>query len=99
MVLEEINSLELIGNPGKRKMVTFNDEVHYIYTPTHLIEDLQTARKSDFLQRRADALRMQNLLTPVFNPSHRKKMYEIIYGTSAFSGSCQLRLRDLSQSQ
>jgi len=37
---------------------------------------LHEARKSDFLQRQADKMRMEHLLNPILSTSHRQKIFE-----------------------
>ncbi|XP_059079540.1 uncharacterized protein LOC131877775 [Tigriopus californicus] len=43
-------------------------------------EDLQAARKSDFPERAADKARMERMLSRIFQPDHRKKMFLLIRG-------------------
>ena len=60
------------------KKVTFNNHPTIIYEPSHLVQDLREARKSNHLQRQADKCRMERLLAPVFETEFRKKMYHMI---------------------
>jgi len=60
--------------------VTFCDDIKYLYEPEDLTQDLAEARVSDFKQRQVDRERMERLLAPVFTTTHRKKMFDKIYG-------------------
>jgi len=60
--------------------VTFCDDIQYFYEPEDLTQDLAEARVSDFKQRQVDRERMERLLAPVFTMTHRKKMFDKIYG-------------------
>jgi len=60
--------------------VSFCDDINYLYEPEDLTQDLAEARVSDFKQRQVDRERMERLLAPVFTTTHRKKMFDKIYG-------------------
>ena len=61
--------------------------VHFNLTPTivyeteDIAEDLQKCRKSDFMQRKADAARFERLLSPILSLEHRTKIWNKLYNT------------------
>jgi len=57
------------------KNISFNEKVNYIYTPVHLIEELNRNRQNSSLQKKADHIRMENLLNPILISSHRQKIW------------------------
>ena len=62
------------------KHATFSpsDQWETIYEDPDLSEDLRISRTSDTARRRADHERMERLLAPVFDPTHREKMWKLI---------------------
>ena len=60
----------------KSKFVKFSENIEIILEPENIAEDLQLARTSDLLQRQADKARMERLLTPILNTTHRGKIYQ-----------------------
>ena len=54
-----------------------------IYEKPEEAEDLKKSRQSDFMQRAADKERMERLLSKVFAPEHREKMYAKLYNEAA----------------
>lgn len=57
------------------KNISFNEKVNYIYTPVHLIEELNRNRQNSSLQKKADHIRMEKLLNPILISSHRQKIW------------------------
>jgi hypothetical protein len=57
-----------------KKKVSFNDIPLIIYEPPELAEELHQSRKSEYLKKKADLLRYEKLLTPIFNSLYRKKI-------------------------
>ena len=60
--------------------VKFEEKIDIILEPEDLTKDLHLARKSDYIQRQADKARMERLLTPILDKTHRRDIYEKIYG-------------------
>jgi hypothetical protein len=63
------------------KRVQFNLTPFIINEPEDIAQDLQKARKSDFMQRKADAARFERLLSPIFSLEHRTKIWNKLYNT------------------
>ncbi len=63
----------------KCKSVQFNLSPFIINEPEDIAQDLQEARKSDFMQRKADAARFERLLSPIFSLEHRTKIWNKLY--------------------
>ena len=59
---------------GNKKVTFSNKPPIIIYAPTHLIDEMREARKSDYMQRQADKCRMERMLIPIFNSEHRERM-------------------------
>lgn len=60
------------------KSLSFTKEIKYINNP--LQEDyIQIARVNLHLQRKADRLRMENLLNPILQLEHRQKIWQQIW--------------------
>jgi len=64
----------------ERKSVRFNLTPFIINESDDKAQDLQEARKSDFMQRKADAAR-DRLLSPIFALEHRTKIWHKLYNT------------------
>ena len=60
--------------------VKFSEDPEIILEPENLAEDLQLARQSDYKQRQADRERMERLISPILTPTHRRNIYQKIYG-------------------
>ena len=54
--------------------VHFNNYLTIIWEPIHLVKDLHQNRMSNFLQNQLDHFRMETLLTPIFEVTHRLKI-------------------------
>jgi hypothetical protein len=65
----------------KGKRVHFNLTPFIIYEPEDIAQDLQEYRKSDFMQRKADAARFERVLSPIFSLEHRIKIWNKLYNT------------------
>jgi hypothetical protein len=65
----------------ERKSVRFNLTPFIINESNDKAQDLQEARKSDFMQRKADAARFDRLLSPIFALEHRTKIWHKLYNT------------------
>jgi hypothetical protein len=62
-----------------KKNVRFNDVITVIEEPPELVEDLYRSRKSDWAQKKLDKIRMEQLITPILDLNHRKKIYNTFY--------------------
>jgi len=58
--------------------VTFSNKIDVIYEDPDISKDLKLARIGDFLSKKADKLRTERLLNPVFSPAHRARMEKIV---------------------
>jgi hypothetical protein len=65
----------------KGKHVHFNLTPTIVYETEDIAEDLQKCRKSDFMQRKADAARFERLLSPILSLEHRTKIWNKLYNT------------------
>jgi len=65
----------------ERKSVRFNLTPFIINESDDKAQDLQEARKSDFMQRKADAARFDRLLSSIFALEHRTKIWHKLYNT------------------
>ena len=65
----------------KGKHVHFNLNPTIVYETEDIAEDLQKCRKSDFMQRKADAARFERLLSPILSLDHRTKIWNKLYNT------------------
>ena len=65
------------------KSVRFSNKVTIFHENYKISEDLQKARTSDYLQRKADQARMEHLLNPILSLEHRKKMYKKIFDVNS----------------
>jgi hypothetical protein len=65
----------------KGKHVHFNLTPTIVYETEDIAEDLQKCRKSDFMQRKADAARFERLLSPILSLDHRTKIWNKLYNT------------------
>jgi hypothetical protein len=66
--------------PGmKNKHVSFNLTPNVIYEPAEISQDLQKCRLNNFMQRKADAARLERLLSPILSPEHRYKIWKKIH--------------------
>jgi hypothetical protein len=63
----------------KNKHVHFNLTPIVIYEPDDLAQDLQECRKSDVMQRKADAARFERLLSPILSAQHRNNILTKLY--------------------
>jgi len=52
-----------------------------IYENEDIAEDLRKSRQSDFMQRKADAIRFERLLSPILSLQHRTKVWNRLYNT------------------
>ena len=61
-----------------KKEVHFNDDIQVIYEPPELSDLLKEARMIpiDHISRQLDKLRMEHLLTPIFDKQHRIKIQQ-----------------------
>ena len=60
------------------KKVKFSNTVAVYYETESLSDDLQKARKNNYLQRLADRDRIERILKPIFSVEHRKKVFDNI---------------------
>jgi hypothetical protein len=65
----------------KGKHVHFNLIPNIIYENEDIAEDLRKSRQSDFMQRKADAIRFERLLSPILSLQHRTKIWNRLYNT------------------
>ncbi len=65
----------------KGQHVHFNLTPTIVYETEDIAEDLQKCRKSDFMQRKADAARFERLLSPTLSLEHRTKIWNKLYNT------------------
>ncbi len=65
----------------KGKHVHFNLIPNIIYENEDIAEDLRKCRQSDFMQRKADAIRFERLLSPILSLQHRTKVWNRLYNT------------------
>ena len=65
----------------KGKHVHFNLTPTIVYETEDIAEDLQKCRKSDFMQRKADAARFERLLSPILSLEHRTNIWNKLYNT------------------
>jgi hypothetical protein len=65
----------------KGKHVHFNLTPTIVYETEDIAEDLQKCRKSDFMQRKADAARFERILSPILSLDHRTKIWNKLYNT------------------
>lgn len=59
-----------------KKIVQFSTIIKIIYEPEHLALEFKLARQSNFVQRTLDKMRMEKMLTPIFDKKHRLKIQE-----------------------
>jgi len=65
----------------KGKHVHFNLIPNIIYENEDIAEDLRKSRQSDFMQRKADAIRFERLLSPILSLQHQTKVWNRLYNT------------------
>jgi hypothetical protein len=56
--------------------VHFNLTPIIIYEPAELTDDLREYRRDTFLRKKADAIRLERLLSPILSMEHRLKIYQ-----------------------
>jgi len=64
----------------EKKHVNFNFVPDVIYDSDNLAKELNEYRKSNIFQKKADALRMEKMLSPILSVEHRLKIWNKIYG-------------------
>lgn len=64
----------------EKKHVIFNLVPNVIYDSDDLTKELNEYRKSNIFQKKADALRMEKMLSPILSVEHRLKIWNKIYG-------------------
>jgi len=62
------------------KTVKFSSDPTIILEPENLAEELQLARIGEFAARQADKERMERLIGPILTQTHRRNIYQKIYG-------------------
>jgi hypothetical protein len=71
----DVTSSSSLPKDNKYKQVRFLDTPTYIFETNNLQLDLQNSRKSDFMQRKMDYIRMTNILSPILTTQHRDKIW------------------------
>lgn len=74
-----MNNFEQMLPCIKSKHVTFNLTPKVIYEPADISQDLRKCRVNNFIQRKADAARLERLLSPILSPEHRNKIWKKIH--------------------
>ena len=63
----------------QQKHVHFNVTPTIIHEPFDLIDELKQYRKCNALQRKADAARLENILSPILTVIHRQIIWEKLH--------------------
>lgn len=73
----DLHNQTIFSEKMLKKKVSFDlSQIQYWYEPVEQSKALHEARKSDFLQRQADKMRMEHLLNPILSTSHRQKIFQ-----------------------
>ena len=67
------------------KKVKFSDKITIHPEPQNLSDDLKKSRINNYVQRKADYDRMEQLLKPIFSNEHRKKVFDKICTVQYFN--------------